>query len=48
MREGGVNDISSTYAMYIRISQMYIAEMFGSVDSNGTEHLRFENAIALL
>ena len=25
-----------------------IAEMFGSVDSNGTEHLRFENAIALL
>jgi len=48
MREGAVNDISSTYAMYIRMSQMYIAEMFGSVDSNGTEHLRFENAIALL
>ena len=34
--------------MYIRMSQMYIVEMFGSVDPNGTEHLRFENAIALL
>ena len=48
MREGGVNDISSAYAVYIRMSQMYIAEMFGSVDSNGTEHVRCENAIALL
>ena len=48
MREGGVNDRSSTNAMYIRMSQMYIAEMFGSADSNGTEHLRCENAIALL
>ena len=48
MREGGVNDLLSTYAMYIRMSQMYIAEIFGSVDSNGTEHLRCENAIALL
>ena len=45
---GGVNDLLSTYAMYIRMSQMCIAEMFGSVDSNGTEHLRCENAIALL
>ena len=34
--------------MYIRMSQMYITEMFGSVDANGTEHLRCENAIALL
>ena len=48
MREGGVNDRSSTYAMYTQMSPMYIAEMFGSVDSNGTEHLRFKNAIALL
>ena len=48
MSEGGVNDISSTYAVYIRMSQMYIAEMFGSIDSNGTEHLRCENAITLL
>ena len=23
------------------MSLMYIAEMFGSIDSNGTEHLRF-------
>ena len=48
MREGGFNDLLSTYAMYIQMIQMYIAEMFGSVDSNGTEHLRCENAIALL
>ena len=34
--------------MYIWTSLMYIAQMFGSVGSNGTEHLRFENAIALL
>ena len=27
---------------------MSIAEMFGSVDSNGTQHLWCENAIALL
>ena len=40
MSEGGVNDVLSTYAMYIRMSPMYIAEVFGSVDSNGTEHLR--------
>ena len=30
------------------LSLMYIAKMFGSVDSNRTEHLRFENTIALL
>ena len=48
MREGSVNDRSSTYAMYIQMSPMYITEMFGSVDSNGTEHLRFENTIALM
>ena len=30
------------------MSSLYIAMMFGSEDSNRIEHLRFENAIALL